>query len=744
MNISFLDKQLNGVAEKVFSGQRLDFEDGMIIYNSPDLIGIGRLADVVRRKRHGAAAFYVYNQHINYTNVCINRCAFCAYGKDDGDRGSFTLSVDDIAGRIEERMDEPIREYHIVGGLNPALPFEYYLNLLRTIRKMRPNAAIKAFTAVEIDYLSRVSGLSLDNTIGRLKDAGLDMLPGGGAEVMSDRVRKRLFPKKIDATRWLNVMEAVHRSGLTSNATMLYGHIETHRERVEHLLRLRDLQDQTGGFSAFIPLAFHSENTKLSHIPATTAYEDVKTVAVARLILDNFEHIKAYWVMIGLKLAQVALSFGADDLDGTIIHERITHMAGATSPKGLTAKQMEHLIRSAGFEPVQRDSYYCPVRSHKNQGSDNHKQAGQSTRKAVSQIIENVPEKRIDFQKALSLYHDTDLLSLGKLAGSVRQRLHPEPIVTFVIDRNINYTNVCVSGCRFCAFYRPPGDPDGYIISRDELGKKIEETLAVGGTQILLQGGMNPDFRIDDYEALLSYIKTGFNIHIHGFSPPEIYHLSQISGLPIDDVIRRLKNAGLGSIPGGGAEILVDEIRSRLSPNKCTAGQWLDVMRAAHRIGLKSTATMMFGHIESPEDIITHLFKIRELQDETGGFTAFIPWTFQPGNTDLNVSTATSAEYLRVLALSRIVLDNIPNIQASWVTQADKIAQTALAFGANDLGSTMIEENVVAAAGVKFRLPKSEMVRLIRDAGYRAVQRDCFYNHLHTVNYDSGFEAAVA
>ncbi len=323
-----------------------------------------------------------------------------------------------------------------------------------------------------------------------------------------------------------------------------------------------------------------------------------------------------------------------------------------------------------------------------------------------------------------------DLLLLGHLANLKKQKWHPEPIVTFVSDRNINYTNVCVSGCLFCAFYRPPGHNEGYILSESDLFYKIQETIDLGGTQILLQGGMHPDLSLDYYENLLNAIKQRFAIHIHGFSPPEIYFLAQKTSLSVRDVISRLMAAGLDSIPGGGAEILCDDVRHRISPNKCSSDQWLNVMRIAHELGLKTSATMMFGHIETKGHIIAHLEKLRKLQDETHGFTAFIPWTFQPKNTRIPVLPTSAVYYLRVLALSRLFLDNFKNIQASWVTQGDKIAQLALCFGANDFGSTMIEENVVAAAGVCFRLPKSEMIRLIENAGYIAKQRDCFYNIL--------------
>lgn len=358
MKFYFLDKKLCLIKNKVMNNCRLDFEDGLILYNTNDIIGLGHLANIVRRERHKNKAYYVYNQHINYTNVCLNRCLFCAYSRDKGEKGSFTLSIKDVMQKLLERIDEPVQEIHVVGGLNPDLPFEYYIDMLTTIKNIRPNATIKAFTAVEIDFISKIAKFSLSETIAKLKSAGLAMSPGGGAEVMSDRVRTKLFPKKIGAKRWLEVMETLHKAGITSNATMLYGHIETFKERVHHLIKLRELQDKTKGFSAFIPLAFHSENTQLSQIPTTTAYDDLKSIATARLMLDNFAHIKAYWVMIGEKMAQLALSFGADDLDGTIIEEKITHMAGAKSAKGLSRDNIKRLICSAGFIPTERDSFY--------------------------------------------------------------------------------------------------------------------------------------------------------------------------------------------------------------------------------------------------------------------------------------------------------------------------------------------------------------------------------------------------
>lgn len=357
----FTDDRLVPIHQKFATGHRLDFDDGRVLYETDDVIGLGHLADRVRRRRHGNTAYWVYNQHLNYTNVCTNRCQFCAFACDAGDSKAFTLSIDDIKQRLMERIDEPVKELHVVGGLHPDLPFEYYLDLIKTIKMLRPDATVKAFTAVEIDHFVKISGQSLDETIIALKTAGLGMMPGGGAEVMSPRVRKKLFHRKINHHRWLDVMRAAHSHGIITNATMLYGHIETIDEKVNHLITLRKLQDETGGFSAFIPLAFHSGYTQLPHLPETTAFDDLKNIAAARLILDNVDHIKAYWVMIGESLAQVALAFGADDLDGTIIEEKITHTAGAKSALGLTKDQMNRMITAAGFTPMQRDAFYRPV-----------------------------------------------------------------------------------------------------------------------------------------------------------------------------------------------------------------------------------------------------------------------------------------------------------------------------------------------------------------------------------------------
>jgi len=333
--------------------------------------------------------------------------------------------------------------------------------------------------------------------------------------------------------------------------------------------------------------------------------------------------------------------------------------------------------------------------------------------------------------EALEMFRSDDLIGIGMEADAVRRRLHPEGVVTYIIDRNINYTNFCTEYCSFCAFYRPLGASDGYVLSTEEVLEKIQQTIDLGGTGVLMQGGLHPELKIEWYEELLRAVKRRFpRIHLHCFSAPEVLNVAEVSGLPLGDTIVRLRDAGLDSIPGGGAEILDDEIRARISRLKCTTEEWLLVHRTAHQLGMRTTATMMFGCGETVEHRLRHLARIRALQQETGGFTSFIPWMFQRENTSLGhwvQHEATSVDYLKTLAISRIFLDNIENVQASWLTPGLKLGQVALRFGGNDLGSILIEENVVSAAGCHNKTNEEELRRVIRDAGFRPVQRDTLY-----------------
>src|SRR5436190_1898962 len=362
-----------------------------------------------------------------------------------------------------------------------------------------------------------------------------------------------------------------------------------------------------------------------------------------------------------------------------------------------------------------------------------HSTANFASTMAITELIEKVRAGgRVDAAEALELYRHAPTAVLGQLADGIRRRKHPEGVVTYIVDRNVNYTNVCVAKCNFCAFYRPVGSAEGYVLGFEELFRKIDETIAVGGVQLLLQGGHNPDLPLTWYEDLFRAIKDRYPaFKLHALSPPEVIHLSRLSQLPVADIIDRLKAAGLDSIPGGGAEILVDRVRRLLHCyGKATSDEWLDVMRQAHRGGLRTTATMMYGTVETDEERLEHMLRLRALQDETGGFTAFITWSYQPQHTELGGAEATGIDYLRTLALARIVLDNFPSLQASWVTQGGKVGQLSLAYGANDMGSVMIEENVVRAAGASYCMDEAEIVRNIEDAGFTAKRRNMHYDIL--------------
>lgn len=352
------------ILEKVNAKERLSFDEGRQLYNSNDILALGYLANIVRKRLNGDNSYFIYNQHINYSNICTNLCKFCAFGCEKDSDLAYEMSVEDVKQKVRDRLDEPITEIHMVGGIHPDLPFEYYLELLRGIKEVRPELHIQAFTCVEIAHLAGLADKSVEETLKLLMDAGLGSLPGGGAEVFSPRIRELTCEKKISGRDWLEISKIAHKQGLNTNATMLYGHIETIEERLEHLQALREVQDETNGFLAFIPLSFHPKNTAMSDLSRTTGIDDLKNVAVARLMLDNFPHIKAYWVMIGPQMAQIALSFGADDMDGTVKEEVITHMAGAETDLAIGSTTLIRLIKEAGRVPVQRDTLYNVIEMH--------------------------------------------------------------------------------------------------------------------------------------------------------------------------------------------------------------------------------------------------------------------------------------------------------------------------------------------------------------------------------------------
>jgi aminodeoxyfutalosine synthase len=359
--LTITDTRLKPIARKVLAGERLSIDDGILLYRSSDLLAVGWLANHVREKRHGNVTYFNVNRHINPTNVCVAHCKLCAFGRDASSPGAYTFALEEIYQRAEQGVREGATEFHIVGGLHPDLTFDHYLEMVRGLKQRCPTVHLKAFTMVEVHFFSRIAKISVEEVLLKMKEAGVDSCPGGGAEIFHPRVRKIICDHKTSGQMWLNTARKAHQAGLHSNATMLYGHVETEEERVDHLVKLRELQDETHGFVAFIPLAFHPDNTALSHIPKTSGYLDLRNIAVSRLLLDNFDHIKAYWIMLTPSIAQIALRFGANDLDGTVVEEKIYHDAGARTSEFTPRAELERLIRAAGRIPVERDTLYRPV-----------------------------------------------------------------------------------------------------------------------------------------------------------------------------------------------------------------------------------------------------------------------------------------------------------------------------------------------------------------------------------------------
>jgi len=355
------DPRLWPIHDKVLAGERLTENDALALYRSPDILAVGWLANSVRERMHGDKTYFNVNRHINPTNVCVAACRLCAFGRKKDTPGSYTMALDEAFETAASGYSEAVTEFHIVGGLHPDLPFQYFLDLISGLKQRFPQVHLKAFTMVEVAYLAKRAKLSIAETLQQLKAAGVDSLPGGGAEIFSDRVRHIICDHKIDGDQWLETAKLAHQIGLKSNATMLYGHVENDEDRVDHLLKLRALQDETGGFQTYIPLAFHPDHTALQHLPKTTGMLDIKQIAIGRLVLDNFPHIKSYWQMVTAKMAQISLRFGADDIDGTVIEEKIYHDAGATTPQGMRREDLVRLIREAGREPIERDTLYRPV-----------------------------------------------------------------------------------------------------------------------------------------------------------------------------------------------------------------------------------------------------------------------------------------------------------------------------------------------------------------------------------------------
>ncbi len=712
---------------------RLSAGEALKLLLHADLADLMERADQVRRSIHGKRTYFVHSLNLNPTNICENHCELCAFWREPGAPDAYLLDLDAVRERLLEVQPLGLTDLHVVGGVTPTLNLSYYESLIRLARELLPSTLIQGLTAVEVHFLARQEKMRVDEVLRRLRDAGLGAIPGGGAEIFNPGVRGRICPHKISAEEWLSVHEQAHALHLPTNATMLFGHIETPEDVVDHLARLRALQDRTRGFQAFIPLPFHPDGTSLSSEAGPHGQAIVRTAALARIFLDNFPHVRVLANYMDRKLLQVLTHGGVDDVGGTSLDERIARAAGAASDHRFESiSEMERELRALGLEPCLVNSIYRPADSTARAKS----RLAQGRRATASPAVEKALSlaaagKRLSAQQAVALHRGATLARLGRLAHQRRLQVVPGNSATFVIDRNLSITNVCVSGCRFCAFYVAPGADGAFTLSTDQIADLVAEAASRGATQIMLQGGLNPALDLSFYERMFTSIKKRTDIWVHSLSPAEVLYLSQRAGITVKETLQRLCRAGLDSLPGGGAEILVDSVRRQVSPRKITAEAWLDVMRSAHRLGLKTTATMVYGFGETPADRVAHLVRIRDLQEQTGGFTAFIPWSFQPNRTQLRAEPQTGADYLRMVALARLVLDNVPHVQAGWVTEGPDVAQVALSFGADDFGGILMEERVVRATGVAYKVDVDEVVALIRDAGMVPVQRTTLYEPLH-------------
>ncbi len=677
------------------------------------------LADDRRRALHGRSTYYVHSCNLNPTNLCENRCKLCAFWRDRDAAGAYVLPIEEARRALENARDRNPTDLHIVGGIIPELNLDYYDKLLRLAKEILPGVLIQGMTAVEIRWLADRAGVPVRAVLARLREAGLDAVSGGGAEIFAEEVRGRICPKKISATEWLSVHETAHELSIPTNATMLFGHIETDEDIVDHLSRLRALQDKTGGFRAFIPLPFHADGTGLG-VPRGPAGDRIARVtALSRIFLDNIPHVRVLVNYVDRKLLGALTHGGADDIGGTSVNERIARAAGAPdSHRFSSPEEMDAFICGLGLVPVLTNSVYAGTRAAK--------KAGRGT-PCLDILSAAASGKRLTAEEAIRLHDTAPLGRLGKAALERRRTIVPGDRVTFVIDRNLNVTNICEAKCKFCAFHVTPESGKGFTLSVDGIVGKVRKAAAAGATQVLLQGGLNPDCDLAFYETVFARIRTEADIWIHSLSPTEIVYFAKREHLPVRKVLERLKSAGLQSLPGGGAEILVDEVRARVSPRKTTAAEWFGVMETAHALGMKTTATMVYGLGETAAQRIEHLMRVRELQDRTGGFTAFIPWSFQPNRTALDLPEQTGADYLRIVSLARLVLDNVPHIQAGWVTEGPDMAQLALSYGADDFGGVLMEEQVVRSTGVSYAVTEAQVRDLIREAGWVPAQRTTQY-----------------
>lgn len=681
-------------------------------------------ADGIRRARHGNRIHYVHSHNLNPTNLCVVKCKLCSFWRPEGAADAYITTLEEARENLEKAQSWNLTDLHIVGGMIPELDLEYYEKLFALSREMLPGVLLQGMTAVEIHWIAGQAGLSVRETLQRLMAAGFGSISGGGAEIFHADIRKKIATTKILAQQWLDVHEVAHELGLPTNATMLFGHIEKDEHLIDHLSRLRDLQDKTAGFQAAIPLPFQANGTALGIKYGPSGDRQVRIAAITRIYLDNFPHVRMLVNYMDRKLLGVLTHSGVDDIGGTSLDERVAKAAGAPqSQKFFSAGEMEEFLINHGHTPVLTNSAYEGTRCQA-LGTSRH------TTSRWKPILDRVEAgERLSAEDAVLLHDTAPFQELGRVADLRRKQAVPGDRATYVFDKNLNTTNVCVTDCKFCAFYAKPESERGYTLSPEQVVEKVKKAADAGATQILIQGGLNPDLKLDYYEACLSGIRDNVDIWIHSLSPTEIEFLAQEEGITLRECLQRLIAAGLQSLPGGGAEILVDEVRQRISPKKTRSQAWLDVMETANELGLKTTATMVYGFGETTAQRVEHLVKVRELQDRTGGFTAFIPWSFAPNKTDLDCPRLQNGvDYLRIIAIARLLLDNVQHLQAGWVTEGPDVAQLALQFGADDYGGVLMTEEVVSATGLDYGIDEAQVIHLIREAGWVPAQRTTQYD----------------
>ncbi len=725
-----MNTSLEKLSQYSLGSDRIPPSEALHLLKHAHLAELMAHAHQTRCYAHGRNVHFVHSLNLNPTNICENQCGLCAFWRDADAKDAYILSISEAMKRMEIAKSWGLTDLHVVGGLTKQLNLDYYIELFRTAKKMLPEIVIQGLTAVEIQWLADLEGLTVEDVLLRLKEAGLDAIPGGGAEIFSPRVRKSICPNKITTEQWLSVHRTAHSLDIPSNATMLFGHIETPEDIIDHMSRLRELQDLTGRFLAFCPLPFHTAGTKLQVKSGPGGYMTARIVALSRIFLDNFPHIRILANFLDRKLLQTLLYCGADDVGGTSINEQIARSAGAPDDSKFSSiQEITEFIRDMDFNPVMTNSIYAGTASVNHSSITTDK-----FRCDVGNVLKLAETgNRLSAEQAILLHDEAPFYELGRVAHSLRSQKVGDDMCTFIIDRNISFTNVCVTGCKFCAFHKRPGQEGSFVIPIEEIVRRVKEAADLGATQIMLQGGLNPNLDLNWYERMLTTIKSETeNIWLHSLSPAEILWLANRSNLSLKQTLERLRNAGLDSLPGGGAEILVEQVRHRVSPAKLTTSQWFEVMETAQSIGMPTTSTMVYGLGETTAQRIEHLLRIRELQDRTHGFRAFIPWSFQSNNTQLSHPPQTGVDYLRMVAVSRLVLDNIQHIQAGWVTEGPYMAQLALTFGADDFGGVLMEESVVKATGIDFGITVEQIISLIRETSMIPAQRNTEYKILRT------------